>query len=74
LCSSLSPVLPQLARCGRTDGGAQSQRRSRHHLALGSAVRTGAGTALSPRTPHNQPVLACGRDLLSRGRQMDLFI
>src|SRR5262249_29150307 len=39
------PILPELARSGRTDGGARLGRRPYDHLALGPAVRSRSAAA-----------------------------
>jgi Phage integrase, N-terminal SAM-like domain len=74
----LRPLVPavsaQLAAIGRNHGRAKLERRSRDDLALGSAVRAGIEPALPPRTPEYESVVESRRDVLPRGRRVELFI
>jgi hypothetical protein len=58
----------------KKSGGAEPQRGSRHHLALGSAVRPGIEPLVPPGTAANEPLVESRRDLLPCRRQLDVFI
>lgn len=73
MCPLVSPVWAQLPKSGRTDGRAESHRRSRHNLALGSALCTRTAPPLSPGAADDESLVACRRDLPSRRGQVDLF-
>jgi hypothetical protein len=46
----------------------------RHDLALGSAIRSRTEPSVPPEASENKPVVACGRDVVPRRWQVDLFI
>jgi hypothetical protein len=76
--SPLCPLVPALLISFRNLEEIMSERkcerRSRHDLAMGSALRARTESSLPSGTAEYEPVVACRRDVLPRRWQVDPFL